>query len=123
MADASTFDWGGLLGGLLGYQASQGGNTETRTETVAPEFQPLASAVGQRAMEIGNMPYNPYPYSMVAGFSPYQFQGIDMMAQQAQNNQLPQQAQGALGGFMSGQNANPYLGCLLYTSPSPRDCS
>jgi hypothetical protein len=111
MAD---FDWGALLGGALGYAGSQSGNTETSVDRVAPEFQPLAAAVGQRALEIGNMPYNPFPYSMVAGFSPYQFQGMDMIAQQAANNKLPQQAQDALGGVLSGQTRNPYMGANPY---------
>jgi len=111
MAD---FDWGALLGGLAGYYGSQGGNTQTTTQSVAPEFQPLATAVGQRALEIGNMPYNPYPYSMVAGLNPYQFQGMDMIAQQAGDNRLPQQAQNTLGGVLSGAVSNPYMGSNPY---------
>lgn len=116
MAD---FDWlGSLIGGAAGYFGNKDAdNTTTTSNTVAPEFQPLANAVAQRGMEIGNLGYTPYGYNRTADFNPYQYQGFDMIANQAANSQLPQQAQSTLGDVLGGtgvaknqySGANPYL--------------
>ena len=114
---AGEYDWlGPLIGGALGgYGASQG---TTQTQGVAPEFQPLANAVSQRGMEIGNMGYTPYGGNLVSGFSPYQFAGMDMIANRAtQGSPLLNQAEAAagniLGGGAMGQTyRNPYSDAL-----------
>ena len=107
------YDWlGPLIGGALGAYGESQGNTTT--QGVAPEFQPLANAVSQRGMEIGNMGYSPYTGSLVSGFSPYQYAGMDMTAQRAmQSGGLPQQAESSLGQTLGGTYlgaGNPYAG-------------
>jgi hypothetical protein len=116
---AGEYDWlGSLLGGAVGYMGSQGGNTTTQTGGVSPQFQPLAGAAAQRGMDIGAMPYTPYQYNTVAGFNPYQFAGMDMTAQRAQQQGgLPQQAESALGNTLNGSylgSGNPYAGANPY---------
>lgn len=106
-------DWGSLIGGLAGAVGSRSGNTQTTTQGVDPAFRPLAEAVAQRGMQFGNMPYTPYPFSRVADFNPYQFEGMDMTADRAtQGGGIPQQAEqalgGVLGGNMMGPQFNPY---------------
>ena len=116
---AGEYDWlGALLGGAAGYAGSQGGNTTTQSSGVAPQYQPLALQAAQRGMDIGNMPYTPYSGNTVAGFNPYQFAGMDMAAQRAQQqNGLPQQAEGELGKTLGGSylgSGNPYAGANPY---------
>jgi hypothetical protein len=116
---AGEYDWlGALLGGAAGYMGSQGGNTTTQTGGVSPQFQPLAGAAAQRGMDIGAMPYTPYQYNTVAGFNPYQFAGMDMTAQRAQQQGgLPQAAESALGNTLGGNylgSGNPYAGANPY---------
>lgn len=102
--------------GLGAYGASQG---QTTTNSMPPEFQPLAGAVAQRGLDIGNMAYTPYDQNRTAGFNPYQFAGMDMVANRAQQQGgLPAQAESALnrtisGGYLGAGNpygqGNPYL--------------
>lgn len=114
---AGEYDWlGPLIGGALGgYGSSQG---TTQTQGVAPEFQPLANAVSQRGMEIGNMGYTPYQGNLVAGFNPYQYAGFDMAAQRAmRSGGLNQQAESSLGQTLGGNylgSGNPYAGANPY---------
>lgn len=113
-------NWGSVLGGVAGAAGSRGGNTQTQTNSVSPEFSPLASSVAARGQQIGNMPYTPYDYNRVSDFSPYQFAGFDMTADRAtQGYGVPQQAEGALGNVLSGntqapQATNPYAGANPY---------
>lgn len=113
------FDWlGSLLGAGAGYLGSRGQDSQTTTQSVAPQFANLAAGVGQRGAELLNQPYTPYGYNRVSGFSPYQFAGFDMAADRAMNSQVPQQAERALGTALSGAQApqmqNPYLGAMSY---------
>jgi hypothetical protein len=119
MAD---FDWlGSLIGGAAGYFGNKGSSqTTTTSQQVSPEFQPLAKAVAGRGMELGNMPYSPFGYNRVSDFNPYQYAGFDMIANQANNSRLPQQAEAALGGVLGGgaqspQMWNPYIGAQSNT--------
>lgn len=61
----------------------------------------------------GSYGYNPYPGTTVAGFSPYQQQGMSAMAQNlASGNTAGQAAEGMLGSTLSGGylgQGNPYL--------------
>ena len=116
---------GPLIGGIGGYFGSKGGNTTTQTSQVAPEFSPLASAVAQRGMDIGNMPYNPYTGSLTAGFNPYQNAGFDMTANRAtQGYGLPQQSEQALSNVLSGASTgpdryNPYADSVTSVGTNP----
>lgn len=124
MPIGDAFDWlgqngswlGPLVGGAIG--AAGSGGTNTTTQSVAPEFAPLASAVAQRGADLGNMAYQPYNYSRTANFNPYQFAGFDMTAQRAQQQGgLPQQAENSLGRTLSGDYlgaGNPYAGANPY---------
>jgi hypothetical protein len=102
---------GPVIGAVAGGIMNSGSDSSTMQNSVPPEFSGLAGQVANRGMEIGNMPFNPYPYSQVADFNPYQFQGFDMGANQAMNSQLPGQAGGLLGQTLGGDflNNNPYL--------------
>jgi hypothetical protein len=75
----------------------------------------------QRGEQFGNLPYNPYPYSQVADFNPYQYAGFDLGAYNALNNPLPGQAQQALSGQLTGQNdqMNPYTGAQTQVGTNP----
>ena len=100
----------GAVGGLLAN--SGGGDSTTTTNNVPPELAPLAGGVAQRGTEIGNMPFNPYPYNTTAGFNPYQFAGFDQIAGQAMGDQnLLGAAANNLTGTLNGDylNGNPYL--------------
>jgi hypothetical protein len=105
--------WAAVAGAAVGGVMSNMGGSDSQTvqNSVPPEFSGLASQVAQRGSEIGNMPFNPYPYSQVADFNPYQFMGFDMGANQAMNGQLPGQAQDLMGQTLGGGflNNNPYL--------------
>ena len=106
---------GPVVGGILGAVGNSGSSSQTTQNSVPPEFSGLASQVGQYGQGFANLPYQPYPYAQVADFNPYQYAGFDMAANQAFNNQLPQQAQDNLsktlsGGFMGSQGTNPYAG-------------
>lgn len=116
--------FGSILGAGLGLLGSGGNDKQTVQQSFAPEFQPLAGAVAQRGMDIGNMPYQPYPYSTVAGFNPFQFAGFDMTANQAMGSQLPQQAEQNLsntlqGNFGAPQGQNPYLNAQSTPGSNP----
>ncbi len=105
--------WAAVAGagiGLVGNMMNDGGGG-TVSNSVPPEFSGLANSVAQRGQELGNLPFSPYPYAMVADFNPYQYMGFDMGAQQAMGGQVPGQAQDLMsqtltGGFL---NSNPYL--------------
>jgi hypothetical protein len=104
--------WAAVAGagiGLVGNMMSD--DSSSVQNSVPPEFSGLAGQVAQRGGEIGNMPFNPYPYSQVADFNPYQYMGFDMGANQAMNGQLPGQAQDLMGQTLGGGflNNNPYL--------------
>jgi hypothetical protein len=106
--------WAAVAGAAVGGIMNSGSDSQTVSQSVPPEFSGLASSVAQRGQEIGNMPFSPYPYSMVADFNPYQFMGFDMGAQHAMG-QLPGQAQDLAsktltGGFL---NSNPYLDSVV----------
>ena len=112
-------DWswvGPAIGAVGGYLNSRNnsGNTTTSTQQIPPELQQLLAGVGQRGMEIGNLPYNPYQGNRVADFNPYQLGGFDATAQQASNPWLLQQGQQGLSNFMTGaaqprSASNPYV--------------
>ena len=114
--DWSKVPWGSIAGAVGGFFGSKG--SSTTTQNMPPEFQPLASAVGQRGVDIGNMAYQPYQYNRTAGFNPYQFAGMDMTAERAQQQGgLPQQAEQNLGQTLSGNylgSGNPYAGANPY---------
>ena len=121
---AGEYDWlGALLGAGIGAYGERQGTTSTNS--VSPEFQPLANAVSQRGLEFGNMPYNQYTGSLVSNFNPYQYAGMDMAAQRAmQQGGLPAQAEGALsnvltGNTMMGQQMNPYANASTAIGSNP----
>jgi hypothetical protein len=104
---------GPVIGGLLGGFGSQGsGGSQTSTQQVPPELQPLLGAVGSRGMEMGNLPFSPLPFNPVAGFNPYQFAGFDMTANRAMApNALLQNAESNLADTLGGKflDGNPYV--------------
>lgn len=105
--------WIGALIGVAGSaMMDSGGSSQSQTNSVSPEFSPLAGSVANRGMQFGDMPYQPYPYSRVSDFSPYQFTGFDQIADRATEDWgVPQQAEQALGGMLSmGGPKNPYAG-------------
>lgn len=107
--------WGPAIGAGLGYLGSQnqGGNSTTTTNQVPGELAPLASGVAQRGMDIGNMPYTPYPYNRVADFNPFQMAGMDQISGQAQGPQgLLKGAESGLTKTVNGDylgQGNPYM--------------
>lgn len=102
--------WGAIGSSVAGAAASYllndggGGGGSTSSTGPDPRFNQLAQSVNERGQQIGNMEYQPYPYAMTAGFSPYQFAGFDMTADRAMNSDLPWQAESALGGVLGGGN-------------------
>lgn len=115
---------GALIGGaagLIGNSMNSGGSVQN---SVPPEFSNLAGQAAQRGEQLGNLPYNPYPYSQVADFNPYQYMGFDATAGNAMGNPLPGQAQQALSGQLQGQNRspvgfNPYTGAQTQVGQNP----
>lgn len=106
---------GPVIGGVVGLMNSDSGGGSSVQNSVPPEFSALASQYADRSSQIGALPYSPYPYSQVADFNPYQYMGFDMSAQNAMGNPLPGQAQQALSGQLTGQQAtNPYAGSNPY---------
>lgn len=105
----------GAVGGLM--TSSGGGDSTTTTNSVPPELSGLAGSVGQRGAEIGNQPFNPYPYNTTAGFTPYQFAGMDQIANQAMGPQsLLGNAQSNLTGVLGGDylsQGNPYMQSII----------
>lgn len=112
---------GPVVGGVLGAFGSGGGGGSSVQNSVPPEFSNLASQYANRGEQIGNLPYSPYPYSQVADFNPYQFAGFDLGAYNALSNPVPQQAQQALSGQLTGQNntMNPYAGAQTQVGQNP----
>ena len=114
------FDWlGSLIGAGAGYFGSHGNSTETQTNSVSPEFSPLAQSVAQRGQQLGGLAYTPYQFNRVSDFSPYQYQGFDMAANRATSGNLPQQAEAGLsktlgGDFLGSGAKNPYAGANPY---------
>lgn len=104
-------DWswvGPAIGAIAGYYNSQNNTpSQINSQTVPPQLQGLLAGVGQRGMELGNMPYNPYPYNRVADFNPYQLGAFDQISGAAQNS-------GALTG------ANSFLGGLFNPGTNPQ---
>lgn len=106
---------GPVVGGVLGLISSQQNSGGSTQQQVPSQLQPLLGAIGQRGMELGNLPYQPYQYSQVADFNPYQFAGMDMATQTALSNPIPGQAGSTLGNTLSGAyvgnpGQNPYMG-------------
>ena len=108
---------GPVIGGVLGAMSSDGG-TSTQTNSVPPEFSGLASQYAQRAQQVGDLPFQPYPYAQTADFNPLQYMGFDMGVGRALNSQLPQQSQQALSGVLGG-NSNPYMGQTTNVGSNP----
>ena len=102
--------WGEIIGGLAGGLLGGSGSKSSSTTSVPKQFAPLAEASAARGMQIGNMPFTPYPYATVADFNPYQFQGFDMTAKRAGQSGLPGMADRTLSGIMSGGIKNPFAG-------------
>jgi len=112
---------GALIGGAAGLIGNSMQDGQTVQNSVPPEFSGLAGAAAQRGMDLGNLPFQPYPYSQVADFNPYQYLGFDLQAQNALGNPLPQQAQGALSNQLMGGNnvLNPYAGAQSQVGTNP----
>lgn len=111
--------WASVVGagiGLIGNQMS--GGSQTTTQQIPPEFQGLASQVGQWGQGFANLPYTPYPYSRVADFNPYQYMGFDYLANQAMNSQLPAQAEQGLANQIGGVK-NPYADAQTQVGTNP----
>lgn len=111
-AALAPFAIGAIAGGL---GSRGGGGTTTQTNSVPPEFSPLATWGAGRAQQIGEMPFQSLPFNPTAGFNPYQFTGFDMTANRAQ------QPSGLLGGMessltdtLSGKYLNnPYMDSIV----------
>jgi hypothetical protein len=114
-------DWswvGPAIGAVGGYLNSRNNTpTQTTTQQIPAALQPLLGGVAQRGMEIGNMPFNPYPYNQVADFNPYQFGAMDQIAGQAGGPQTTlQNANTSLGDTLGGKylgDQNPYLNNMV----------
>ena len=108
---------GPVIGGLLGGFGSQGsGGSQTSQQQVPPELQPLLGAVGQRGMEMGNLPFSPLPFNPTAGFNPYQFQGFDMTANRAMApNALLGNLESSMADTLGGKylDGNPYIDSMV----------
>lgn len=95
--------------------------TTNTTTTFAPWAQPYAEGFLQRAQQTADQPYQPFAGQRVAGFTPWQQQGLQAMAsramqgspvmgaaQQGLQAMMTQPAPGATVNPMAGQS-NPYL--------------
>lgn len=107
-------------GALLGGMGSRGsGGSTTTTNSVPPEFAPLASWIAQRGQQIGQMPYQGVPFNPTAGFNPYQFQGFDMTLNRAmQPSELLGNLESSLTDTLGGKylNSNPYIDNMVNTT-------
>lgn len=110
---------GPVIGGVLGAMGSDSGGGSSQTQSIPPEFQGLANQVGQYGQGLAQMPYNPYPYSQVADFNPYQYAGFDMAAQNAMSNPLPGQAQQALSNQLTSPGQTTNVGTNPYAGSNP----
>lgn len=109
---------GPVVGGVLGAIGNSGSNSQTTTQQIPPEFQGLASQVGQWGQGFANLPYTPYPYAQVADFTPYQYLGFDYLANQAQNSPLPGQATQGLSDQIGGVKS-PYADAKTEVATNP----
>lgn len=115
---------GAIAGGLMSDDDSGGQQTTT---TEPPEFlKPFAPLYAQMGFDLSQAPYQPYNEQRVAGFTPDQFMGMDMVRQRAlQGSPLNAQAQGQLQGTLSGDylgrqtQANPFMGQATQVSSNP----
>jgi len=88
-------------------------NITTTSNMGLPDWvQPYAQGYLNQAQQVANTPYQQYQGQMVAGFNPYQQQGLDAMAQRAYNGSpvmgaANQQLQDTIQGKSLG--GNPYL--------------
>lgn len=81
----------------------------TSTTTFAPWAQPYAEGYLQRAQQVADQPYQGFQGQRVAGFVPWQQQGLDAMASRAvQGSPLLAQAQQSAMSMMQ-PGTNPYL--------------
>lgn len=115
VADGTDYSWiGPALGAAAGYFGSQGSNSTTTTNQLPAQFQPLAAGVAQRGIDIGNMPYTPYGGQRVAGFTPFQFAGMDQIANQAMGpNTTLRNADSFLGGLLGGPGQNAQADAVM----------
>lgn len=109
------YSWiGPLIGAVGGYLGSRGSDSTTTTNQLPSQLQPLAAGVAQRGIDIGNMPYTPYQGDRVAGFNPYQFAGMDQIANQAMGPQTTlSNANNFLGGLLGGYGQNEQADSLM----------
>lgn len=89
--------------------------TSTTTTQFAPWAQPYAEGYLQRAQQVADQNYQPFPGQRVAGFTPWQQKGMEAMANRAMaGSPVLGTAQQALQGQMTqpqpGAAVNPYMG-------------
>lgn len=109
--------WGYAIGAIAGALLNNMGDDEqTVRNELPPELRSLAEAVAQRGRELGELPFQAYPYAQVAPFTPYQFAGFDLTADRAMApNALLQNAESSLASTLGGEflNGNPYLDDII----------
>lgn len=111
MPDPTMAIGGSAVLGLLG---NQGDDTVTTQQQLPSFLQPYAPLYAQMGFDLSQMPYNPYPYETVAGFSQDQQAAMDAVRQRAAAgspvvNAAQQQALSTINGDYLNPQSNPYL--------------
>lgn len=90
-----------------------GGGSEksTTTQEIPKELKPLASAYANKAMAMGNQPYQPYNWQgRFEAMNPAQTKGLQATFDRAINgSQTIDNAENQLNQIIQGGNTNPYL--------------
>jgi hypothetical protein len=82
-------------------------------QEIPAELKPLASAYTNKAIALGNQPYQPYMADRYADLNPTQNLGIGMIQERALNgSQTMNNAEGSLNQMMGG-GTNPYLDAMV----------
>lgn len=76
------------------------------------EMWPYYQSLLQGAFNYANKPYQQYPGQRVAGMSDIQYQALSGIQNQMAGNPMMQQAQGLLGGMMTG-GPNPFMDQMI----------
>jgi len=87
-----------------------GSQSSTTVQSIPTELKPLATAYSNKAMNLGNMGYQPFTGQRYAGPTGAEQQGLNMVAQRAQGGDATMNAgASALQRMMQPGQSNPYL--------------
>lgn len=102
--------WPTMPGQKIQPHKGGGGGSSTTKQEIPLELKPLATAYTNKAMDLGNDPYNPYTGARFADLNKTQGQALKMMANRARNgSETFDNAEAALNANIQGGQTNPYL--------------